>query len=59
VTHEGSLKFLSYFPDNVFDINSRLSLFEFYKQSVEKQRSMRSVVTGIIHETNNHMILYN
>ena len=41
---EGQLKFLRFFPDNVFEPNSKESLFEFFKQAVEKQKSMRKVV---------------
>lgn len=35
-----------------------MSLFDFFKQSIEKQLSMRRVIREIIDETNKHMLKY-
>jgi hypothetical protein len=58
-SQEGQNKFLTLFRDNCFDPNGIVSMFDFYKQSVEKQLNIRSIIKGIIEETNRHMIHHN
>jgi hypothetical protein len=56
---EGIERFMNLFRDNQYDPNGALSMFEFFKQSVEKQISMRETIKEIIVETNKLMLRNN
>ena len=51
---EGQEKFMNLFRDNIFDPKGTRSMYEFFMDSFEKQKRVRTLIKGIVSLTHNY-----